>query len=641
MKRIFYILSAVALLLVSAGEGVLFAQQIVFDRGVRAGELTVFPEVSNNNNYFYLLDKASVAETNGKPEFSFIRYVRNTATTGSARTVSDSDDAGGIVHVLVNLSIPEDMRREAERELKRINPSAKLVGPIIYKSGTVALISSIAGEDGNLTRKVVGIGNAPLLDGQKAALSIHLTKQGADILWATFQTSTPDLSFAFDMDARGFLSPKRVKIEADFEQVYSHRSMEMAVRTPVLAAEIKASFDELSNSGAIKVTQIGDDEDLNKLKETAYNQLVNLMFDKVGGQGVPDLAQLSGQGNQKSMLDRAGEMLDKARTEARTENKRLEDQAEKRQGHQRQMRRESRTAMDSFYRAHNIAYEMPPEPEDEDENSEPQTVPIPGFAVAASFQLKEVRRKGKYLIDLNKYTEDSRNFPFSENVGNMKERCGDCFYSVNLDDPLYKQREVHAQLVGINAADFDAYINNVEVVFRKKHQNSTESVQSLVINRGKFNEEGNDFSWNYGWKNDNNRAKWLAFDYKTKWTFNNGATVETDWVGQDFAAVNLTPPLIKREVYVELDPDFALAENIRGAEVSIVNKALPGPPQTFRVNLKTADNMLSRSVELFMEPGREDFEYEVALFIKGKQPMRIKSQTINFGSIYLDALPQE
>lgn len=627
------------LLLLFLGFAPAAAQQIVYDRGVRIGELTAFPEVSDNNKYYYLLDKAAVAEKDGKPQFSFTRYVANSEAEAGASSVTDSDDAGGIVHVLVSLSVPENVRQKAEGELKKLVPSAKLMGPIMYRSGKVALISSIAGEDGEMTRKVVGIGNAPLLDGQKAALSIHLTKRGADILWATFQTPAPDLSFAFEMETKGFLSPKRVKIEADFEQVYKHKSMELAARSPVLAAEIKSAFDELSNSGAIKVTQVGDDEDLDKLKETAYNRLVALMFDKVGGQGVPDLAQLTGQNGQKSMLDRAGEMLDKARAEARTENERRRTEAQQQRDYQRRTRRENRSALDSFYRANNITYLMPPEPAAE-ENPEPEEVKPPAFAVAASFQLKEVRRKGKYLIDLNKYTEDTRSFPFSENVGNMMQACPECFHSVNLDDPLYKQRTVSAQLVGINATDFENYINNVEVVFRKRHQNEEESVGSLIINRSKFNAEGNNFNWVYGWKGDSDRDKWLGFDYKTKWTFNNGATVETDWTRQDFAAINLASPLVKREVYVELDPTFATEERIRAAEVNITNNALPGMPQTFRISLKAGGEVLSRSVELFMEPDKESFEYQVSYFPKGRAPMRLAGQTTDFGSIYLDALPE-
>lgn len=616
----------------------LTAQQIVFDRGVRAGQLTVFPEVSNPNNYYYLPDKAAVAlHEDGKPMFSFIRYVRNTQpAAGSAATISESNDAGGVLHVLVSLSVPPDMLKEAERSLQRVNSNGKIIGPVIYKSGKVALISSIIGTDGTMTTKVVGIGAAPILDGQKAALSVLLTKQGSDILWATFQTPTPDLSFAFEMDAKGYLSPKSVKIEADFEQIYSHKGMEIAAVTPVLAAEIKATFDELSNTGAIKVTQIGEDADLNKLKETAYNQLVNLMFDRVGGQGVPELSQLMGN-NQRSMLDRATDMLSNARREAREENERLAREHRENREYERRIRNEARTAMDSFYRSHNIRHSFPPVNAADTAANRPERVPIPSFAVAASFQLKEVRRKGKYTIDLNKYTEDNRTFPFAENVGNILKKCPTCFFSINIDDPLYKQREIHAKLVGVNASDFETYINNVEVVMRKKHENSEETLQSLIIDRKKFNADGNDFTMMYGWKGDNTRKKWLAFDYKTKWTFNNGATVETDWKTQDFAAVNLIPPLIKRDIYVELDPEFAQSEGLRAAEIKIYNNSVAGKTETKTVNLKTADNILSKSVELVMPENREDFEYEVVFFPKGKQPVKMARKTSNFGSLYFDS----
>jgi hypothetical protein len=615
------------------------AQQIVFDRGVRAGQLTVFPEISNPNNYYYLLDKAAVAtHADGKPMFSFIRYVRNTAGTGGAAGISESNEAGGVLHVLVNLNVPEDMRKEAERSLQRVNEGAKILGPVIYKSGKVALISSIIGTDGAMTQKVVGIGAAPILDGQKAALSVLLTKQGADILWATFQTPTPDLSFAFEMDAKGYLSPKSVKIEADFEQIYSHKGMEIAAVTPVLAAEIKATFDELSNTGAIKVTQIGEDADLNKLKETAYNQLVNLMFDRVGGQGVPEISQLMGLNNQRSMLDRATDMLGRAREEARQENQTLAREARENHEYTRRIRNEARTAMDSFYRAHGIEHRFPPINRADTAAPNVQRVPIPSFALAASFQLKEVRRKGKYLIDLNKYTEDSRTFPFAENVGNMLKKCPTCFFSINLDDPLYKQREVHAKLIGVNATDFDSYVNNVEVVFRKKHENNEETIQNLIIDRKKFNADGNDFTITYGWKGDNNRKKWLSYDYKTRWTFNNGASVETDWASQEFGVINLAPPLIKRDIYLELDPDFAQAEGIRQVEFKLFNNSVAGKQEVKTVNLKTADNILSKSTELLMPENKEAFEYEMVLYPKGKAPMKIAKKGSDFGSIYVSSL---
>lgn len=617
------------------------AQQIVFDRGVKAGQLTVFPEINNPNNYYYLLDKAQVAtNVNGQPMFSFIRYVRNSASAGAtASTITESNDAGGVLHVLVSLNVPEDMRKDAERQLQRLNSANKLVGPIIYKSGKVAVTSSVIGSDGELTRKVVGIGAAPILDGQKAAISVLLTKQGADILWATFQTQTPDLSFAFEMDAKGFLSPKSVKIEADFEQIYSHKSMEVAAVSPVLAAEIKASFDELSNSGAIKVTQIGDDADLNKLKETAYNQLINLMFDRVGGQGVPELSQVLGLNNRPSMLDRATDMLNRARTEARQDNERLENQARVERDSVRAYRNRTRAAMQRYYRELGVTYNPPASREDTG-GLRVNRVPIPSLAIAASFQLKEIKRTGKYVIDLNKYTEDQKTFPFAENVGPINKQCPSCFKSVNLDDPLYKQREIQTQLVGISSQDFDSFLNNVEVVVRKKHENNEETVQNIVINKSKFNLEGNAFGMRYGWKDDNNRKKWLSYDFRTKWTYSNGATVETPWVNQEFSAINLIPPFIKKDIYVELDPEFVQRENLRGAEVKIYNNST-GKAEIKTINLKSTENGMSKSIELIMPAQSDTYEYEVVLFPKNKEPIKIPKKSTTYGSLYLDSIQNQ
>ena len=52
-----------------------------------------------------------------------------------------------------------------------------------------------------------------LLDGDKAAVSIQVTKLGAKILWESFQTPTPDISFSFEMDMSGYRSPHRALIE--------------------------------------------------------------------------------------------------------------------------------------------------------------------------------------------------------------------------------------------------------------------------------------------------------------------------------------------------------------------------------------------------------------------------------------------
>lgn len=610
-----------------------FSQQIVFDKGVRVGDLTAFPDVSNPNNYYYLPDKIQLATTpEGKPAFSFLRYVRNTENTGSG-TISESNDAGGIVHAVVSLSVPAEQIRAAERELQKKVSGAKLMGGLMYKSGKIALISSVIGSDGTMTKKVVGLGSAPILEGQKAAVSVLLTKQGADILRATFKSPTPDLSFQFEMDSKGYLSPKSCKIEADFEQIYTNRTVDIAAASPVFAAEIRNAFDDLSNSGAIKVTQIGDDAELNKMRETAYNQLVNLMFDRVGGQGESDLNSLRPD-QQRSMLDRATDLLNHSREEAREDNERI--RRDNREDAATAVSRERVRAvayMDSVYRARGITpprsnVQAPPQVEQ---------VPIPSFAITASFVQKKIKRTGKYVIDLNKYTEDQRTFTFSENVGDVSGRCPSCFIDVNIDDPLYKQRDVVVKMVGITNQDFDNYVNSIEVVMRKKHENGDVTLQSLIVDKVAFNNQANNFKMQYGWKDDNNRLKWLKYEYKTKWTYQGGAIVETDWKQQETSVINLIPSLVKKDVYVEIDPSMAKDKEVRAAEIKLYYNN--GSAQSKTINLKSADNILSKSVEIILPQGIDDYEYDVTWFVKGKQPLKTTRTPYNAGTLFLDSLP--
>jgi hypothetical protein len=616
-----------------------FAQQVVFDKGVQTGDLQLFPLVGDDNSYYYLADKVQLAKhADGKPYFSFIKYVRNEDTDGTnPNGITESNKAGGVIHALVALDVPNDMVREAEQYLQRVNPQAKIKGPIIYKSGRIALISSIADESNSeFTRKVVGVGNAPLVEGHKAAISIFLTKEGADILWATFQTPTPDISFQLEMEVAGYQSPKQVKIEADFEQIYKNKTIDAAAVTPVFSGEIKASFDELSNTGAIKVTQIGTDADLTKLKETAYNQLINLMFDKVGSQDVGTLSKLMPNSN-KSMLERATERLNVARKEAKEENDKREKAAKEQAVAEAAAKEKARAAIVAKQKEKGVkAPPMKDENKEENKKKEVKKASVPSLAIGASYSLKEVKRKGKYIIDLNKYTEDKRTFPFSENVGNILKDCKECLLRINLDDPLYKQREVLVNLIDVNDDDFGQYIGSVEVLMEKTHQNGQSTVQNIVVDRNRFNADANNFRMIYGWKGDDDRPKWLNYKYKTKWAFSGGSIIEEDWKTVDFGAIDLVPPLVKKDVYVELDPDFAEEENIRAAEVKIYFKN-GKKDDTRSVTLRTRDEILSKSVQLILPQGVDDYEYEVTWFIKGKSPSKKLRTKYNYGSIYLDS----
>ncbi len=701
------------------------AQRINFDKLIKAGELTLFQEVQNPTAYYYISDKPHLAtDENGKPKFSFIRYVKNSE--------SGEVDGGGIVHAVIELGVTKEQLSEATNELRRKAPGASIKGPVMYQEGTIALISSVANEESEFSKQVIGIGKAPLLDGQKAAVSVQLTKDGSKILWESFQTSTPDMSISFEMKLTGYRSPKRALIEADFEQVYEHKKIQAAMAAPVLAAEIKASFDDLVKKGAIKLTQVGEDQQMEKLVETAYNKLLKMMFDPVGGTGTPSLGSLTSMGpdrNSRSLLDRASTMLNTARREARTENQRREQQERRAAAQAASTRsRPSTTPRERMpipppsvaptipttpsTPREGDAPETPPDPDvaptgdidadlrrdmdrlglnpagEDTANTRPTTpttspglanpngsaarnnatVPrftpprrvsneragqierrqaqdnpqqrqrgqretVPSFAIAASFELKKIRQKGKFTIDLNKYTSDEITMRFDGNFGTIK--CKDCFRKFNLDDPMYKQREITAYVDGANLDDFGKYINFANLTFRKKHENGESTIDELKIDRNNFAETGNNFKLMYGWKGDDNRDKWLDYEYKTTWSFFGGSTIPGEWQSSDVGAISLAPPYIRNVIDLEADPGTMEEQNIRMVIVKLYYK-VGDTEQMEEVKFYTSKEEYSKQAYIYLPKSDTSYEFEVLWYVKGAGQKTSGRQQGNSSVLFLD-----
>jgi len=624
------------------------SQNFILDKPVGAGDLTLFPDIDNPESYYYMPNQVQLAlHPDGRPMFSFIKYVRNTdVSAGTGSQITRSDEAGGIIHAVVRLDVTDEQIKEAERALRRIRSNGKIVGPVIYKSGTVMLVSSFNREGENV-RRVVGLGTAPILEGQNCAVSVHLAKEASDILWATFETPTPDFSISFEMEIEGFLSPKRAEIVANWDRVYSHHSFQAALASPILSAEVSAAFDDLRDQGAIKITQIGSDEQMDKLIETAYNQLANLMLDKIAGSGIPDVKSLF-PGSDKSMLDRATENLQKSRKEAMDYNTKQEQLYNERLKQENQARTGARAARDSTARARGTEVIRPTtqtsrseRPAGEQEARSPDRMSIPSLSIALSYKMKQEKRTGEYKLNLNKYTKETRMNRFDQNFGSLisLSRCPDCFRRVNLDDPLYQQREINTRVDGsINSDDFGKYINSVEVLLRKTHQNGQQTVQGVQINKQLFNDRANNFVMIYGWKGDDDRNKWLSYEYKTRWSYFGGAATETDWTKTESAVLALAPDYVRKPVYVEADGDFFEKEKIRAAEVTLYYK-INGKEQSRRVTLQPKEKGLSQMEEVVLPRDSNEFEYEIAYFVRGQgTPRIIPRQKTNYGRIYLETL---
>lgn len=698
------------------------AQQILIDKPVKAGELNLFPDLNNENNYYYVADKVRLAtDASGTPQFSFLRYVEN-VRSGADQPEAREGEGGGIVHALVTLGVTPEQLDAARRELQRLKPAATIQGPVVFKSGRFGLVSSFADTKGNLTKQVVGLGSAPLLDGEKAAISIQLTKLGAKILWESFNTAAPDVSFHFEMDMSGFRSPKRATIDADWSKIYEHKAFGAGVATNFLAAEVKSAYDELRTSNAIKITQVGEDDKMNEVITSTYKLLQDRMFEPLGGTGTPDLNSLTnvGQG-QASLLDRATTRLKESQAAVEAQNARIRAENKETQAANDKARVEQakgagvrskweqadlaaskaesdaaiavRKAEVAERRAADAAKWKPDTTKDEIDMTQyskedyaksakdaraaataaqteakrlraeadksqgeaavataaaPETKALkeeesaPKLSVIATLEMKKVKQTGTFHMDLNKYTPENMTLAFSENIGDLRRLKGDAshFREVNLDDPLFKQRELVAMVDGMNAQDFGQFINFVDVQMRKKHASGEETPDEVRVDRNNFNKEGNAFKLLYGWKGDNDRSKWMEYDVQTTWSFFGGKSVVEPWRTLTSGTVPLVPPYRRRTVMLDGNAEEMQQAGVRAVTVKLFYD-LAGVEQSKQVTLNVAKGQVAEKVEMLTPPDSQSYAFEINWQLKGNRSLSAPRQKSVSDIVYVDELPAQ
>lgn len=558
------------------------AQPIFIDQPIQAGDLIVFPHIEDTTKFYYLPNKISMGTTsNGLPQFSFLRYIQNVKTQpgGDQRT---EGDGGGIVHALVELKVTNSQISRAQAVLrnKLQRENATIMGPVIYTGGNFALVSSFAEAGSEFTDQVVGVGRAPVFVGNKAAVSIKLTKLGSKILWESCHTPTPDLSFSFVMDFKGYRSPMKARIEVNWDKVYKHEEFTAGIGINTgyvgLGVDIEAAFDELRETGAIKVINLGADEKMEQLIDVAYKKIADMMF-----------APFSMPTEQK---DGFGQVLE---------------------GINDFVKNSSRNAS---LVSLNFGYSM-----------------------------KKQKKSGNYVIDLSKVAEESLSFRFDENLGSEIVECVDCFRQVNLDDPFYKQREILVSIDGLNTDQFSKYINFVTVSMKKEHGDGEMTYDEVRIAEKEFTEaQGNPFRLLYGWKDekDNDRERWLNYEYETIWSFFGGHTVNQDWSGSDQLGLNLAPPFHPVSVSVEADPDMMKDAKIRLATVKFYYDYGAGE-KVDQVTLKATEAVPAKLAEFMLKQGEYDFEYEINWRLFGNKQLSSGRKKTSDTLIYVDEIPED
>lgn len=251
------------------------AAEVALDEVVQAGRFVLYRDHADAHKYYYVPDAPRLAmKRDGTPEFTFIKYAK-----------TDGETKGGIVHFLVTWGMTEGELSSAESALRLKDPEAKIAGPVPFKEGTFKVVSATAGEGGIFSRRIVGEGKAPIMPGQKAAVSIALTEEGASLLWESFKNPTSDISVMFDLKFTGVSPAFQAKLKVNWDKVYTQHDIKLhaegQIKVVKIEADVRAILEELRQKGAIELEVVGENENMQKMLDTVYAHLLALMCEKV------------------------------------------------------------------------------------------------------------------------------------------------------------------------------------------------------------------------------------------------------------------------------------------------------------------------------------------------------------------------
>lgn len=562
------------------------AQKIFLDKYQEVAGLKVYQTVNNPNKYYYLSDKIQIGrDENGEQQVLFLKYSQKDASDALAEDKTEGK-GGGIFHALVKFETPVEQVKAAEKALQKQNPKATIAGPITYKSGKVALISAIAGTD---QTKILGLGNAPTMQGNKTAVAFRLSKEDARLLWETFKTPVPDISFAFEMEMEGFLSPREGHIRGNFEEVYSSHELGVSGAVPVkgimLGADIGAAFEKMNEKKVIDIQGFDQDDEFINI---AYKQLADIIFQ---------------------------------RTDAIANDKKEQDPLEQLLKYQHLLKGDS-ADKDSGEKNGNKGSKA--------------SSPMP--SIMATYKHRSVKQTGDFEINFNKVSAAQQFTSFAENIGQIN--CASCFREINLDavHKAFDQREILYMIDGLSEDDFTSYINFVDVVFRKKHQSGTVEMDNKRIIRQTFSKKGNLFKMTYGYDQDVDAEKWGNYEYKTTWSFAGGQEVVEDWQSSTAGSVNLDPPFVKGVVTFDSDKEILDELGVRAIVIRLYDMGGKSKPKQLVLRKEH-----SGQIEYFLPKDSNEYEYEITWMLDDEHGTVLESgrKTSAQPLMYVDRLPQK
>jgi hypothetical protein len=531
----------------------------VGQRSIRGVQL--LQDYNDPKTYYYVPQYPRLAtRADGSLELLCLKYVDGAGGAG-----------GGLLHALVEFSLPPDVVTELETELKKQVAGARIAGPVPLMQavqdgedgmGSFEVVSAILSnrEEGGFTRQLVTSGKAPLTPGSRAVVAALLNQKGATLLWDSLTGPTSDVSVSIHAYYEAAVQGYSARVSADMSVVYKHFSAIRNVQQEYTKRQIRKIVDDLQRNGSLKVEVLDRTQSLGikasemeGILQVVTDKLTELMFDHTSGWSADPERETAVEANQIQGRQDRGWF-------ART-----------------------------FLGADDTKYYTDDQ-----------------------FVLKDRKdvRQNTFSLVLSKSSTIKVPVDTAGNLGGLYKALKDdtrYFRIVNLDDPAFEFRTVHFQVDGGYLDSFSDTINFVSVNVRKTYGDRpafTRSLQftSTDIKAGKVLQDVA-----FPRLGDTTKT-WTEYEYQVRWSLRDRPTLsvppqEDKWIRSSDAAISLVPPFLRR--VVEIDSDRALFAQ-RGFATALVEFAtvLAGKPRLAgKAVLRAGDTEAVSRVSIYTDRG--------------------------------------
>ncbi|MCP4903083.1 MAG: hypothetical protein GY906_39470 [bacterium] len=478
------------------------AQEVSLDHTLTAAGVTLFRSRTDAHAWYYLPDEPRIAERrNGEPEFSLVKYTSPAEAVGGGTDGITAARGGGVFHLLARYGVTDQRLAAALVVLREYDERKedRIVGPIQYRSGTFALISSVADPSGGMARRVSGTGKAPLLEGGKAAVSVALTPQGSSFLWKSFDMATPDVSLAFSLEMEGYRTPYEAELVVDWDRVFSHEALDVQAKIYIIGAEVEMVVDDLFTTGAVRVDVKGESANLDSILESAHARITDLLFDP----SPPPEAEAEHRdgGDMGNIVDRV-------------------------------LGSSGRSSRINLFAGYELTKKR--------------------RSGKGRISIRQQRAERLFILLTGNIG------PIAEDWGDNPR----FFKAINLEDPAFRQREVVFSFDG-DAGDFAQVVNHLVIQVKKEHGDGTVTMREAALDPARLQRDGNSVIFAYPNAGDSDLDAWLDYGWRAVWSFRGARSHDTGWQDADAFAIALRPPYQIQTVFFDGEPELLQKAGVR------------------------------------------------------------------------------